>query len=82
MTGIPPAPRGVGKVDVTFAIDENSILTVTATDQGTKNTKSISITNDKGRLSTKEIEQMIADAEKYAEEDKLYKERIDAKHAF
>lgn len=82
MTGIPPAARGVGKVDVTFAIDENSILTVTATDQGTKNTKTISITNDKGRLSTKEIEQMIADAEKYAEEDKLYKERIDAKHAF
>jgi len=82
VTGIPPAPRGVGKVDVTFAIDENSILTVTAVDQGTKSTKSISITNDKGRLSTKEIEKMVADAEKYAEEDKLYKERIDARHSF
>ena len=82
MTGIPPAPKGVAKVDVTFAIDENSILTVTGTEQGSGKKKSISITNDKGRLSQAEIDQMIADAEKYAEEDKLFKERVDAKSAF
>lgn len=82
MEGIPPAPKGVGKIDVGFALDENSILTVTGVDMAAKNNKkSISITNDKGRLSQKEIEKMIADAEKYAEEDRLYKEKSEAKHA-
>ena len=81
MTGIPPAPKGVGKVEVTFALDENSILTVTGQDMGNKNKKSISITNDKGRLSQREIDKMIRDAEKYAEEDRLYKEKSEARHA-
>ena len=81
MDGIPPAPKGVSKIEVTFAIDENSILTVTGVDLGTKNKQSISITNDKGRLSAKEIDKMIAEAEKFAEEDRLYKEKSDAKHA-
>lgn len=80
MSGIPPAPRGVPKIDVTFEIDENSILTVSAHEQGTGKSESISITNDKGRLTKEEIERMVADAEKFADEDKLIKEKIDARH--
>jgi len=80
MTGIPPAPRGVPKIDVTFEIDENSILTVSAHEQGTGKSESISITNDKGRLTKEEIEAMVQDAEKFADQDKALKEKIDAKH--
>jgi len=81
LTGIPPAARGVPQIEVTFEIDENSILTVTGVEKGVGKTETISITNDKGRLTKEEIEQMIADAEKFADEDKAVKERIDAKHA-
>lgn len=81
VVNIPPAAKGVPKIDVTFAIDENSILTVTAVEQGTGSKKSISITNDKGRLSQADIDKMVADAEKYAEEDKLFKERVETKQA-
>lgn len=63
VTGIPPAPRGVPQIEVTFEIDENSILTVSATEKGTGKTETISITNDKGRLTKEEIERMVADAE-------------------
>ena len=80
MTGIPPAPRGVPKIEVTFEIDESSILTVSAHEQGTGKSESISITNDKGRLTKEEIEAMVADAEKFADEDKALKEKIDARH--
>merc|ERR1711959_82818 len=82
MTGIPPAPKGVPQIEVTFEIDENSILTVSAADKGTGKKESITITNDKGRLTKEEIDQMIADSEKYAEEDKAIKEKIDAKNQF
>ena len=82
LSGIPPAQRGVPQIEVTFEIDENSILTVSGVEKGTGKQENISITNDKGRLSKEEIEQMILDAEKFAEEDKAVKERIDAKHAF
>ncbi|MCP4669207.1 MAG: molecular chaperone DnaK [Deltaproteobacteria bacterium] len=81
LTGIPPAARGVPQVEVTFEIDENSILTVTGVEKGVGKSETISITNDKGRLSAEEIERMIADAEKFADEDKAVKEKIDAKHA-
>ena len=81
LTGIPPAARGVPQIEVTFEIDENSILTVTGVEKGVGKSETISITNDKGRLTKEEIEQMIADAEKFADEDKAVKERIDAKHA-
>ncbi len=81
LTGIPPAARGVPQVEVTFEIDENSILTVTGVEKGVGKSETISITNDKGRLSQEEIERMIADAEKFADEDKAVKEKIDAKHA-
>ena len=80
MTGIPPAPRGVPKIEVTFEIDENSILTVSAHEQGTGKSESISITNDKGRLTKEEIERMVADAEKFAEEDKKRREAVDTKN--
>merc|ERR1712195_384514 len=82
MTGIPPAPKGVPQIEVTFEIDENSILTVSASDKGTGKKEAITITNDKGRLTKEEIDQMIADSEKYAEEDKAIKEKIDAKNQF
>lgn len=80
LTGIPPAARGVPQIEVTFEIDENSILSVRANEKGTGKTEQITITNDKGRLTKEEIEQMVADAEKFAESDKLLKDKIDAKH--
>jgi len=82
LTGIPPAAKGVPQIEVTFEIDENSILTVSANDKGTGKKETITITNDKGRLSKEEIDQMIKDSEKYAEEDKAIKAKIDAKNQF
>ena len=63
--GIPPAPRGIPQIEVTFDIDANGILNVDAKDKVTGNFEKITITNDKGRLSKEEIEQMVFDAEKY-----------------
>merc|ERR1712194_566360 len=82
MTGIPPAPKGVPQIEVTFEIDENSILTVSANDKGTGKKETITITNDKGRLTKEEIDQMIKDSEKFAEEDKAIKEKIDSRNQF
>lgn len=81
LSAIPKAPRGVPQIQVTFDLDENGILNVSAEDQGTGKTESITITNDQGRLSKEEIEQMIADAEKFSEEDKLIKEKVDARNS-
>jgi len=81
LNNIPPAARGVPQIEVTFEIDANGILRVSAVDKGTGNTNSITITNDKGRLSPEEIERMVAEAEKFAEEDKVLKERVEAKNA-
>jgi len=80
MSGIPPAPKGVPQIEVTFEIDENSILTVSANDKGTGKKETITITNDKGRLTKEEIDQMIKDSEKFAEEDKAIKEKIDSRN--
>jgi len=77
---IPPAPRGVPQIEVTFEIDVNGILKVSAEDKGTGKSESITITNDKGRLTEEEIERMVAEAEQFAEEDKLLKEKIEAKN--
>merc|ERR1711935_179189 len=82
LNGIPPAPKGVPQIEVTFEVDENSIMTVSASDKGTGKKEQITITNDKGRLSKEEIERMIQDSEKFAEEDKAIKEKIDAKNSF
>ncbi|KAH7239149.1 heat shock protein 70 family [Fusarium tricinctum] len=80
LTGIPPAPRGVPQIEVSFELDANGILKVSAHDKGTGKQESITITNDKGRLTPEEIERMVAEAEKYAEEDKATRERIEARN--
>jgi heat shock protein 5 len=82
LSGIPPAPRGQPQIEVTFEIDSNGILNVGAHDKGTGKKEAITITNDKGRLTQEEIDRMISDAEKFADEDKKVKERVDAKNAF
>merc|ERR1712033_33136 len=75
LTGIPPAPRGVPQIEVTFEIDANGILQVSAEDKGTGNKEKITITNDQNRLTPEDIERMIKDSEMFAEEDKKLKER-------
>merc|ERR1711913_272211 len=77
--GIPPAPRGVPQIEVTFDIDANGILQVSAEDKGTGNKEKITITNDQNRLTPEDIERMIQDAEKFADEDKKLKERVEAR---
>ncbi|KAK7045728.1 ATPase with role in protein import into the ER [Paramarasmius palmivorus] len=78
LTGIPPAPRGVPQIEVTFQIDANGIVQVSAVDKGTGKSESITITNDQARLSTEEIERMIREGEEFAEQDKLQRKRIDS----
>ena len=79
--GIPPAPRGVPQIEVTFEIDANGILNVGAEDKGTGKNEKITITNDKGRLSQEEIERMVQEAEDFADEDKKVREKIEARNA-
>jgi len=74
LTGIPPAPRGVPQIEVTFDIDANGILNVSAVDKSTGKLNKITITNDKGRLSKEDIERMVSDAEKFKHEDEKQKE--------
>ncbi|GAA5825427.1 hypothetical protein JCM11251_006978 [Rhodosporidiobolus azoricus] len=81
LSGIPPAPRGVPQIEVTFDIDANGILNVSASDKTTGKSNKITITNDKGRLSKEEIERMVNDAEKYKAEDDAAAARISAKNA-
>jgi heat shock protein 5 len=80
LSGIPPAPRGVPQIEVTFEIDANGILQVNAEDKGTGKAEKITITAEKGRLSEEDIERMVREAEEFAEEDKKVKGRIDAKN--
>merc|ERR1712146_608904 len=80
LTGIPPAPRGVPQIEVTFEIDANGILQVSAEDKGTGKADKITITAEKGRLSEEEIERIVQEAEEFAEEDKKTKERIDGRN--
>lgn len=80
LTGIPPAPRGIPQIEVTFEIDANGILQVSAEDKGTGNREKIVITNDQNRLTPDDIERMIKDAEKFADEDKKLKERVEARN--
>jgi len=81
LDGIPPAPRGGPQIKVTYDVDANGILTVTA-NVGEGEGKSLTIKNDKGRLSDKDIERMCAEAEKYKEEDTKRREQIDAKNKY
>jgi L1 cell adhesion molecule like protein len=82
LSGIPPAPRGVPQIEVTFDLDANGILNVSAEDKGSGNKQKITITNDQdgGRLSKKDIERMLADAEKFAAEDAKAAARVTAKN--
>jgi len=80
LTGIPPAPRGVPQIEVTFDLDANGIMNVSAVEKGTGKSNKIVITNDKGRLSKEEIERMLSDAEKYKEEDEAEGKRVAAKN--
>ena len=80
LEGIPPAPRGVPQIEVQFDIDANGILNVSATDKSTNKKSSVTITNEKGRLSQEEIDRMVKEADKYKEEDNKVKERIDARN--
>ena len=81
LTGIPPAPRGVPQIEVTFDIDANGILNVSAIEKSTGKENKITITNDKGRLSKDEIERMVQEAEKYKNEDEDQKARITSKNS-
>nr|UXY87317.1 heat shock protein 70KD [Cryptomonas sp.] len=81
LTGIPPAPRGVPQIEVTFDIDANGILNVSASDKSTGKSSKITITNDKGRLSKEDIERMVEEAEKYKNEDEKTRQRIEAKNS-
>ncbi|KAF8622805.1 hypothetical protein AX15_006732 [Amanita polypyramis BW_CC] len=78
LTGIPPAPRGVPQIEVTFEIDANGILKVSAADKGTGKSESVTIKNEKGRLSQEEIERMVAEAERFAADDEVQRKRIEA----
>jgi len=81
LSGVPPAPRGVPQIEVTFDLDANGIMNVSALEKGTGKTNKIVITNEKGRLSKEEIERMLAEAEKYKEEDEAEASRVQAKNA-
>ncbi|KAF7488249.1 Heat shock 70 kDa protein 1 [Sarcoptes scabiei] len=81
LNGIPPAPRGVPQIEVTFDIDANGILNVSAVDKSTGKQNKIRITNDKGRLTKDDIERMVQEAEQYREEDEKQHARIQAKNS-
>jgi heat shock protein 5 len=81
LSGIPPAPRGIPQIEVTFEIDANGILKVSAKDKARGKSKSITINNDKNRLSKEDIERMVQEAERYAKEDKQNRRRIEAKNS-
>ena len=80
LDGIPPMPRGVPQIEVSFDIDANGILNVSASEKSTGKATKITITNDKGRLSKEDIERMVQEAEKHSADDKLQMERVEAKN--
>jgi L1 cell adhesion molecule like protein len=81
LEGIPPMPRGVPQIEVTFDIDANGILNVNAVEKSTGKNEKITITNDKGRMSAEEIERLVQEAERYKSEDEANRARVEAKNA-
>jgi len=81
LEGIAPAPRGVPQIEVTFDIDANGIMNVSAQDKASGRVNRIAITNEKGRLSKEEIEDMVANAERFKREDEIARKTIEAKNA-
>ena len=82
LSGIPPAPRGTPQIEVTFDVDENSILQVSAADKASGKKEDITITNDKGRLSEEEIQRMVDEAAQFEDEDKKMREKVEARNSF
>ena len=80
LEGIPPAPRGIPQIEVSFDVDANGIMNIEAKDKGSGKVENITIKNDKGRLSAEDIERMVAEGEKYKEEDQMNKDKIEAKN--
>lgn len=80
LSGIPPAPRGVPQIEVSFDVDANGILSISASDKGTGRTQSLTITSEKGRLSDEEIERMVKEAEDFAEQDAAEKDNVEARN--
>ncbi|KAL7477109.1 hypothetical protein ACHAW6_002922 [Cyclotella cf. meneghiniana] len=80
LSGIPPAPRGVPQIEVSFDVDANGILSISASDKGTGRTQSLTITSEKGRLSDAEIERMVREAEEFAEQDSQEKGNVEARN--
>ena len=81
LSGIRPAPRGVPQIEVSFDIDANGIMNVSAVDKGTGNSHNITITNESGRMTKEQIDEMIKDAEKFKEEDEAQRQRVESKNA-
>jgi len=81
LSGIPPSPRGVPQIEVTFEVDVNGILNVAAEDKGTGKKEAITITNDRDRLSQDDIDRMVKEAEEAAEDDKKAKEKVEARNS-
>merc|ERR1719401_2003697 len=82
LEGIPPMTRGEPQIEVTFDMDANCILNVSATEKGSGKVEKITITNDKGRLSKDEIERLVKEAEKFKSEDDLVKKKVESKNAY
>ena len=80
LNGIPPAARGIPQIEVTFEVDANGMMQVSAKDRGTQKENKITITNDNNRLNSDDIDRLIKEAEKFAEEDRLVKEQVEAKN--
>jgi heat shock protein 1/8 len=80
LTGIPPAPRGIPQIEVTFDVDANGIMNVSAIEKGTGTTNKITITNDSSRLSKDDIQKMVDDAEKYKKDDEIIREKLENKN--
>lgn len=80
LDGIPPMPRGVPQIEITYDVDANGILNVNAVEKSTGKSNKITITNEKGRLSKEEIEKLLQEAEKYKAEDEAIKKRVEARN--
>ena len=80
LSGIPPAPRGVPQIEVSFDVDANGILSISAADKGTGRKESLTITSEKGRLSEEEIERMVKEAEEFADQDEQERAKVQARN--
>ena len=80
LSGIPPMPRGTPQIEITYDVNADGILNVAATEKSSGNTQNITVTNDKGRLSQEDIDKMVAEAEEFANDDKLVQETVDARN--